>query len=163
MMEDNSMKIGEIAKRLGTTQRTLRFYEEQGLIKPGRSAKGTRYYSAEDVERVTVILRMAEVGVPLAQIRRVASLFPVLPDSQECFGHVQERLHSLAEQMAEQQRQLAALENELHEVRTHLNECLECSAHSQGYDKCHGCDKHHSLNQQPLMRLLRHAPVETLQ
>lgn len=157
------MKIGEVAKRLGTTQRTLRFYEEQGLIKPERSVKGTRYYTSDDLERVTVILRMTEVGVPLAQIRKVASLFSDLPEDRAKYSHVEQSLSSLAEKMAEQQRALAALENELHMVREHLSDCVECGLQGDKREECDSCNKAEKLEQQPLMRLLRHPPAGLLQ
>lgn len=50
------MKIGEVAERLGTTPRTLRFYDQEGLIRPRRSEKGTRHYGEDDIERLQAIL-----------------------------------------------------------------------------------------------------------
>ena len=44
-------KIGQVADALGTTPRTLRFYEEQGLLTPRRTERGTRLYTAHDWER----------------------------------------------------------------------------------------------------------------
>src|SRR5271166_6564325 len=54
---------------------TLRVYEARGLIEPKRSAKGTRLYSQEDVERLRRIQEMtAELGLNLAGVERVLSL-----------------------------------------------------------------------------------------
>ena len=51
---------------------TLRMYEQRGLIEPKRSAKGTRLYSHEDVERLRRIQRMtAELGLNLAGVEKV--------------------------------------------------------------------------------------------
>src|SRR5438105_12090673 len=53
------LQIGEVAERTGVTQRTLRFYEEKGLLKPpSRMEGGFRLYSAEDVQRVERIRQM---------------------------------------------------------------------------------------------------------
>src|SRR5271170_7589965 len=54
---------------------TLRMYEARGLIEPKRSAKGTRLYSHEDVERLRRIQAMtAELGLNLAGVERVLEL-----------------------------------------------------------------------------------------
>src|SRR3954451_20925844 len=54
---------------------TLRMYEQRGLIEPKRSAKGTRLYSHEDVERLRRIQEMtAEMGMNLAGVERVFEL-----------------------------------------------------------------------------------------
>lgn len=49
------MKIGELARRTGVSERMLRFYEEQGLLSPVRTAAGYRLYAEEDVARVAKI------------------------------------------------------------------------------------------------------------
>src|SRR5450631_1613422 len=54
---------------------TLRMYESRGLIEPGRSPKGTRLYSQEDVEKLRRIQEMtAEAGLNLAGVERVLDL-----------------------------------------------------------------------------------------
>ncbi|MFP4132277.1 MAG: MerR family transcriptional regulator, partial [Thiohalospira sp.] len=47
MTAGRNLNIGELAERLGTTPRTLRFYEEEGLLAPERSPGGTRRYGPE--------------------------------------------------------------------------------------------------------------------
>lgn len=65
------LQIGEAAERLGLTQRTLRYYEEKGLLKPpSRMDGGFRLYSPEDLERVERIKQLKELlGFSLADIR----------------------------------------------------------------------------------------------
>ena len=65
------ISIGEAAERTGVTQRTLRYYEEIGLLKPaGRVARGQRLYSSDDLARVEHILRMKELlGFSLSEIK----------------------------------------------------------------------------------------------
>src|SRR6186997_3243359 len=65
------LQIGEVADRTGVTQRTLRFYEERGLLKPPtRMDGGFRLYSEEDVGRVEQIKRMQNLlGLTLAEIK----------------------------------------------------------------------------------------------
>jgi len=67
------LQIGEVAERTGVTQRTLRFYEEKGLLKPPtRMEGGFRLYSEEDVRRVEQIRRLQKLlGFTLAEIKEM--------------------------------------------------------------------------------------------
>src|SRR3989337_277331 len=67
------LQIGEVADRTGVTQRTLRFYEEKGLLKPpSRMDGGFRLYSEEDVRRVEQIRRLQGLlGITLAEIKEM--------------------------------------------------------------------------------------------
>lgn len=67
------VSIGEAAERSGLTQRTLRYYEELGLLKPpARVARGQRLYGAEDLARVARVRRMKELlGFSLGEIKTV--------------------------------------------------------------------------------------------
>ncbi len=67
------LQIGEAADRLGLTQRTLRYYEEKGLLKPpSRMDGGFRLYSAEDIERVRRIKELRDLlGFSLADIKEM--------------------------------------------------------------------------------------------
>lgn len=75
MAETNEayLQIGEVAERTGVTQRTLRFYEEKGLLRPpSRMEGGFRLYSEEDVKRVEMIRRLQHLlGVSLADIKEM--------------------------------------------------------------------------------------------
>ncbi len=67
------MRIGEVAKRTGLTTRTLRYWEELGLIRPsGYQGRGERLYSDTDLARVTRIQDLQELlGFSLAEVRVV--------------------------------------------------------------------------------------------
>ena len=67
------LQIGEVAERTGVTQRTLRFYEEKGLLKPpSRLEGGFRLYSEDDVQRVERIRRLQTLlGFTLADIKEM--------------------------------------------------------------------------------------------
>lgn len=68
-----SLQIGEVAERTGVTQRTLRFYEEKGLLNPpSRLEGGFRLYSEEDVQRVERIKDLKSLlGLSLADIKEL--------------------------------------------------------------------------------------------
>jgi DNA-binding transcriptional MerR regulator len=67
------LQIGEVAERTGVTQRTLRFYEEKGLLKPPtRMEGGFRLYSEDDVQRVEQIRQLQKLlGFSLAEIKEM--------------------------------------------------------------------------------------------
>ena len=69
-------RIGELARQTGVNQRTLRFYEERGLLIPSsRFESGMRLYSSEDVERVHLIRLLQEtLGCSLAEIKEMMSV-----------------------------------------------------------------------------------------
>jgi MerR family transcriptional regulator, heat shock protein HspR len=92
---------------------TLRVYEAKGLIEPKRSAKGTRLYSQEDVERLKHIQAMtADLGLNLAGVERVLELEDQIG---RLHGHIEELESAavraqveLAEQLEEVRRGLRA-------------------------------------------------------
>ena len=74
------LQIGEVAERTSVTQRTLRFYEEKGLLRPPtRMEGGFRLYSEQDVKRVEHIRRLQDLlGVALAEIKEMVEAEEVL-------------------------------------------------------------------------------------
>ena len=70
------MRIGDVARETGTTPRTIRYYEEIGLLAPAtdRPAGGHRAYGEADVERLREILRLKDLlGVSLDQLRELVA------------------------------------------------------------------------------------------
>src|ERR671929_1310388 len=68
-------RVGEVAERLGVSPRTIKYYEELGLVEPEtRSPGGFRLYGEEDVLRLERILRMKGMGYSLAAIRELLAV-----------------------------------------------------------------------------------------
>ncbi|QST00646.1 MerR family transcriptional regulator [Pontibacillus sp. ALD_SL1] len=63
------MKIKEAANRLNTTPRTIRFYEEKGLIQPDKGENDYRSYNEHHLWRLQTILSLREVGMSTEQIK----------------------------------------------------------------------------------------------
>jgi DNA-binding transcriptional MerR regulator len=127
------MQIGELAERTGVTQRTLRFYEEKGLLKPpSRMEGGFRLYSEEDVVRVERIKRLqALLGVSLAEIKEMVDAEEVaLQIEAEYWSEmeVEEKRRHLAEAIEVAEKQYAVISQkaeQLAEMKTHLKERLK--------------------------------------
>jgi DNA-binding transcriptional MerR regulator len=73
-MPDGAYTIGELCRQFGTTNRALRFYEEQGLLTPTRRDTA-RIYSQKDKARLQLILRGRRVGLTLAEIRDILDIY----------------------------------------------------------------------------------------
>jgi len=67
------MRIGELSQRTGVSPRSLRYYEEQGLLVSSRSDAGQRHYSEAEIERVALIRQLFDAGM---SSRVIASVLP---------------------------------------------------------------------------------------
>ena len=67
-------KIGDVAKQFGVTLRTLRFYEDRGLITPQRDGN-SRLYSRRDLARLRLILLGRKVGFTLREVKQMMDLY----------------------------------------------------------------------------------------
>ena len=114
-------QIGEVADRTGVTQRTLRFYEEKGLLRPPeRMDGGFRLYSEEDVERIEYIRRLQQyLGFTLAEIKEMVEAEDLRQQIIATFRPDRE----LPARLERVQRIIGALERQL-EVVDHKVEAL---------------------------------------
>ncbi|MFE5889675.1 MerR family transcriptional regulator [Streptomyces sp. NPDC056468] len=92
------MRIGELAARAGVSVRSLRYYEEQGLLSSTRSASGQRHYTESHVERVTFLQRMYAAGL---SSRTISELLPCVDSPSE------ETSDAALERMAEERDRLS--------------------------------------------------------
>lgn len=74
------MRIGELADQAGVSVRSLRYYEEQGLLTSTRSPAGQRRYTDSEVERVILIQRMYAAGL---SSRTIAEVMPCVDAPSE--------------------------------------------------------------------------------
>ncbi|MEU2086299.1 MerR family transcriptional regulator [Streptomyces albus] len=70
------MRIAEAAQRTGTTPRLLRYYEQQGLLVPGRSGNGYREYDEGALGRIVQIRDLLRAGLPTRLIKQVLPCIP---------------------------------------------------------------------------------------
>lgn len=106
--------VTELAKDLGVTPRTIRFYEDQGLILPQRAGT-TRVYTHRDRARMILILRGKRLGFSLKDIKEFLDLYVV--DTTQV-----EQLRVLVTKV---RGRIAQLEDQLQAVQTSLDELRE--------------------------------------
>ena len=81
-MDGELASIGPVAVQVGLSMRTIRYYEEIGLVTPsGRSVGGFRLYDASDVARLLLIKRMKPLGYPLEAMARLLRLIDMVSSS----------------------------------------------------------------------------------
>ena len=67
------MKIKHVEELVGITRKNIRFYEEQGLLSPGRAENGYREYHEEDIDRLKQIKLLRKLSIPIEEIKKVLS------------------------------------------------------------------------------------------
>lgn len=65
------MKINQVEQAIGITKKNIRFYEQEGLLKPTRVANGYRDYSSEDVKVLRQIKLLRKLDIPIEEIKRL--------------------------------------------------------------------------------------------
>ncbi|MBZ9538363.1 MerR family transcriptional regulator [Modicisalibacter tunisiensis] len=123
--ERRTYSIGELARRFEVTPRTIRFYEQEGLLDPERRGQ-TRVYHEKDRVRLSLTLRGKRLGFSLAEIREVIQLYDHAPDGDE--RQLRRMLDILAEKRRGLERQLEdirALQHELDDVEDRCRESLD--------------------------------------
>lgn len=74
MTNEETFTIGELAKEFDITTRSIRFYEDQGLLAPERNGQ-TRIYSGKDRVRLKLVLRGKRLGFSLAETKNIFDLY----------------------------------------------------------------------------------------
>ncbi|MEV0616700.1 MerR family transcriptional regulator [Nonomuraea sp. NPDC050404] len=115
------MRIGELASRTGVSVRSLRYYEEQGLLASTRSSSGQRHYTAHDVDRVAFIQRLYTAGL---SSRTIAELLPCVEtpspeNSDAALERMEQERDRLSEHIIDLVRTRDALDELITANRTH--------------------------------------------
>jgi MerR family transcriptional regulator, repressor of the yfmOP operon len=121
-----TLRIGEIAERSGVTPRTIRYYEELGLLPRSEREQGKhRVYSEADVERLREMTRLRDLlGLSLDELRSMITAEDVRAEVRRRFLETDSR----EEQLALLDQALPHLDTQLQLVRRRLGELQELEA-----------------------------------
>ncbi|RYF15223.1 MAG: MerR family DNA-binding transcriptional regulator [Comamonadaceae bacterium] len=122
--------ISDLAREFDLTTRAIRFYEDMGLLQPERSGPGgrNRIYSARDRTRLKLTLRAKRLGLSLTEAREIIDTY----DSPRDTGpQLRKFLTVLAQHRQQLEEQMAELQANLDEVRTHEKEARALLARSE--------------------------------
>ena len=124
---DELQGIQKVAVDLGVTPRTLRFYEDKGLIEPRRVGT-TRIYTRREVGRMQLILRGKRLGFSLKDIKQFLDLYDADPQHVEQMKALAARARERADELEHQRHALELTIAELHQIE---REALERVAAAQ--------------------------------
>jgi len=114
---EETYAVGELAAELGVTTRTLRFYEEAGIVTPGRTGAGSaRLYTARDRARLVLALRGKRFGMSLAEIREIVDMYDAEPGEAGQIRRLLESLDAVRSDLLVRQSELARTLAEVDDV-----------------------------------------------
>jgi len=115
--------ITELAKEFDITPRTIRFYEDQGLLSPKREGSGgrNRVYAARERIRLKLTLRGKRLGLSLLEIKSLVDMYESPKDTE---SQLMRFLGVLTQHREKLERQREDLETTLAEIAAHEAECL---------------------------------------
>ncbi len=114
MTDSMAFSIGDLAREFDITTRTIRHYEDIGLLKPQRSGQ-TRIYSPEDRTRLRLILRGKRLGFSLEESRAIVDLY------DPAHGNV-EQLQTLTEHIQQQRQKVTRQLRDINKMIKSLDE-----------------------------------------
>jgi MerR family transcriptional regulator, copper efflux regulator len=118
MTTKNKMRIGELAEQAGVTPRTIRYYEDLGLLGPSeREGQGFRYYTETELARLKKIDALKQLGLCLEEIGEVIPLYCEDPTGLLGKRRVLEILNA---QLRETDEKIAALQRFRAEMLTNI-------------------------------------------
>ncbi|HOL17090.1 MAG TPA: MerR family DNA-binding transcriptional regulator [Bacillota bacterium] len=125
-MADQTFTISELAAELEISTRTIRYYEELGLISPGRTAAGNqRIYNRRDRARLKLILRGKKFGFTLAEIKEMLDLYDVDPTREEQLKRTLQYGEEKLKEIDQKIEELILLKEDLLQMRQRLLDELE--------------------------------------
>ncbi|MBI3098283.1 MAG: MerR family transcriptional regulator [Planctomycetes bacterium] len=139
-------RVGDLAQMTGKTVRTLHFYEELGLLEPkARTKGGFRLYDEEDVQRVTSIDRLHELGFSLGEIQDIVKTCRLSPNGIDATPKLREVFKRALQETRQKLSRLKEVEKELSTALHFIEECGRCEL-KPVYDQCCDCARgdHHA-------------------
>ena len=119
------ISIGELSRRTGLAPSAIRYYEDEGLVHPERTAAGQRRFLRSDIRRLSFVMIAQQMGFPLARIR---ALMEALPEGRTPTKRDWEKISRQI------RGELDARIDTLTALREKLDGCIGCGCLS--LDKC---------------------------
>jgi len=120
--EPELLSIAEVRERSGVSARTLRYYEELGLL-PGvrRRAGGRRVYGPDEIERLAFIQRLKKLGLSLAEVKELNAVYAIGGSTRDMLSRLEEVLDRHGAELDARIEELIALRSEIAHYRDHVD------------------------------------------
>jgi DNA-binding transcriptional MerR regulator len=130
MIDENErklVKIGELARAVGVTTRTVRFYEDLGLIEPARRSRGGfRLYGADQADRLRAVLALKKVGFSLEEIRDAKELVDETVRAPDVNAGLRQRAEVGVKRLRKLIAQVEGVLDDLRRSEKLLADCQKC-------------------------------------
>ena len=123
-IDDRFYAVPELAENLGVTPRTIRFYEQKGLVAPQRAGT-TRIYTRQDRARMLIILRGKRLGFTLKEIADYLDLYGADPTQAEQIRMLLTRVRERIEALEDQRQALDVTLDELRDIEQQSIDALK--------------------------------------
>lgn len=151
--QSGRVKIGVAAELLGTTTRTLTFYEDEGLIEPKRTLKGTRLYSEADIKRARIVHTLSQMGIGMQRIKEIALTRPICSTGKESSHRIVPILEALDTELGEKIDTLMKLQQDVRRGAELIRTCWYCTR-KPGRVTCPPCPVEANLEDSLTARLV---------
>ena len=118
-------RIGELAAKVGLTERTIRYYEERGLLDSVKRLEGgQRVYTDDDLRRLKFITKLKVLGLSLAEMQELETLYRRHRTNAKVLPRLIELLDAHLVTTSERLNELAGLRDEIRSYREHVAQRL---------------------------------------
>lgn len=146
-------KIGEAAKETQLTPRAIRFYEEEGLIKPVRTSKGTRLYSEANIARLKLIKELRDMGFPLELLKTLVKVRENSKTGDEASKKVTRELEELRNVAQRKIQLLSILLRDIESLIPKIEKCSGCQK-PPTLEVCSSCEVWKDISKERLTSLI---------
>lgn len=128
LSSDEYMQISDLAKALHITTRTIRLYEQMGLVEPPkRTEGGIRVYEKDDIKRFKFVLKLKTLGLSLQEMKELADIYTQEQLPEKIMPRLIELLNSHLGQIKKRITQLQSLERDITEYKQRILEYYNLS------------------------------------
>ena len=118
-------RIGEIAAKVGLTERTIRYYEELGLLESVKRLEGgVRVYTDDDVRRLKYIGKLKMLGLTLQEMLELERMYQRQRSNKNVLPRLIELLDAHLTTLSDRMGELGALRDEIRSYREHVTQRL---------------------------------------
>ncbi len=128
--DSRTYTISELAREFGVTPRALRFYEDKDMLHPARDGM-MRVYSNRDRARLTIIVRLKRLGLPLADIREILDLYALNDGKRAQTRMMLEKFRKQARELEDQKADIDTALTELYKGIAWLEDIVENNGASE--------------------------------
>ena len=121
------MRIGDMARKTNTSIRTIRYYEEMGLVSPSnRSTGGFREYNKENLDKVVIIQKLKALGLTLSEIKELFTIKKKTLYGGEAAKKIYDFFDKRSVEIDEKLEKLGQIKTDIEMSKSLIKKCFEC-------------------------------------